>query len=560
MAAAFGASVVFVVAIALSFLAEPRLKRWAPKTNSMLGRVGFGLSVRYALRDASLVVLVARSYAQQHPVDVALVAAGVVALIAARAGIRFLAQRTADRRTAPVTTRNIDLSGCRIPEPLPPWIAGGADTAMLFVAGAALVSPILGSATAVAAMTSAAAAFACALIVVAAPVARAAGRMPSAKTTMAEVRRQIDRYAPEVVIYFSGTRSSMYQIDMWLPVAARLRQRVLIVLRDRANLPLLGATELPVVCLPDPVDVLNFSIPSMRLVLYPAHTGNNIHFLRIPGVMHAFICHGESDKLANVNPYSKAYDQVWVAGPAARERYARADVGVRDEDIIEVGGPQLALIQHADRDASGSGSDRGLTVLYAPTWEGWTDEPQNTSVTAAGPGIVATLLAHPDVARVIYKPHPLTGTRSAAAARSSGAIVAMLGPEHLVVTGTEPDLYHCFNACDVLVGDISGVLTDFLVSEKPYVVTNSSGLDAEAFRGDYPTTRAAYLIGPDAVELGDLLTGLYGGDDPMAPERRALRAYILGEDVFADAVDRAVEAAEQRMERRGDLIRSRPSV
>ena len=59
-------------------------------------------------------------------------------------------------------------------------------------------------------------------------------------------------------------------------------------------------------------------------------------------------------------------NQVWVAGQAGRDRYLRAGVGVRDDDIVEVGRPQLADLSQA-----GEGTAGPLrTVLYAPTWEG----------------------------------------------------------------------------------------------------------------------------------------------------------------------------------------------
>ena len=104
---------------------------------------------------------------------------------------------------------------------------------------------------------------------------------------------------------------------------------------------------------------------------------------------HVFIGHGDSDKLASVNPFSKVYDEVWVAGRAGRDRYAIADVGVRDEDIVEVGRPQLAPIQSGRRRPRGP---HVPTVLYAPTWEGWDDDPGNTSLLLAGENIVKQLL------------------------------------------------------------------------------------------------------------------------------------------------------------------------
>ena len=104
---------------------------------------------------------------------------------------------------------------------------------------------------------------------------------------------------------------------------------------------------------------------------------------------HVFIGHGDSDKIASVNPFSKVYDEVWTAGRAGRDRYA-----------------------HRRRRRPGRGHRRGRaarswrpidagrappegpvpTVLYAPTWEGWDDDPGNTSLLLAGENIVRKLL------------------------------------------------------------------------------------------------------------------------------------------------------------------------
>ena len=95
---------------------------------------------------------------------------------------------------------------------------------------------------------------------------------------------------------------------------------------------------------------------------------------------HVFVGHGESDKVASFNPFTKVYDEIWVAGPISRRRWAAAQVGVRDETSYEVGRPQLAEVLPA----AGRAPGQPLTVLYAPTWEGWTDNPFSTSIAPWG--------------------------------------------------------------------------------------------------------------------------------------------------------------------------------
>jgi len=261
-----------------------------------------------------------------------------------------------------------------------------------------------------------------ALCVVMAGHARRNRHLGDRAWVLATVNERIREHRPEVVLYFSGSNDSAYQVNMWLSTLAQLGRPAMIMMREPGLAPLLGRTSLPVVCIEDLVEVMNFSLPSVRVALFPANTAKNLHLLRVPGIGHVFICHGDSDKAASFNPYSKVYDEVWVAGKAGRDRYLRAQVGVRDEDIVEVGRPQLTGIRLAgDRPA-----DHVFTVLYAPTWEGWFTDECQTSLTTMGPRIIKALIAHEPRLRIVYKPHPLTGTCDPRAAQAHEQIVALI--------------------------------------------------------------------------------------------------------------------------------------
>jgi hypothetical protein len=409
------------------------------------------------------------------------------------------------------------------------------------------------------------------------------------------VMERVRALEPEVILYFSGSPEATYQLNMWLEPLADLGRPALVLVRERHIMQSLAPTDLPVVCLPGSVSVMQAKLSTAKVVLYAAHSSKNLHMLREPGMQHVFIGHGDSDKVSSINPFAKAYDEVWVAGPAGRDRWAESDAGVRDDAVVEVGRPQLQVVKRTD---PGARPDGPLTVLYAPTWEGWTDEDFGSSVVSMGPELVRQLLAADPPIRVVYKPHPLTGIRDRAAARSHGEIVDLLAgadwapspqlvdldvrlnapgisaPEHralaaewsrefweehpshghVVVDGPLPDLYDCFNHCDVLVADVSSVVSDFLASGKPYVCANPRGTRDDVFRAENPTTRAAYLLGPDLVELAEVLAAL-AGPDPLAGVRRAMREYLLGPDEppaidrWRAAVDRLVAVAGHRAAR-----------
>ncbi|CAM5671204.1 hypothetical protein SVIOM342S_06319 [Streptomyces violaceorubidus] len=168
------------------------------------------------------------------------------------------------------------------------------------------------------------------------------GRRPAGEQEVLDwFEAWLTRYRPTRSACTSGGASSAYQANMWLEPLARLDGRPVIVLRERHMVQRIAATDIPVVCLPKVATLMRLEHSTLRVLLHPSNSGKTSQVLRIPTIKHAFVNHGESDKLSSCNPYAKAYDEVWVAGPAARERYAQAEVGVEDKDVVEIGRPQL---------------------------------------------------------------------------------------------------------------------------------------------------------------------------------------------------------------------------
>ena len=415
----------FLAVVTASYLAEAWAPRATPYLVGTLNWLQVGTLLRWVFREVALLILLARAL-PLTPVEFAAFALGLVGLHGIRAANSALVIYVRQRRRLPVITRNIDLGSLRIPDPPPRLLVTEHVRTILYldtlpVAGglAAVLTADFGWALAGAALALAAG-LACCVIMFG--HARRNRHLGDGTRVLATVHERIREYRPEVVLYFSGSIDSAYQVNMWLSTLAQLTRPTMIIMRERGLVPLLGRTDLPVVCIDDLVDLMNFSLPSVRVALFPANTAKNLHMLRLPGIGHVFIGHGDSDKAASFNPYTKVYDEVWVAGPAGRDRYLRAQVGVRDEDIVEVGRPQLTGIRLAgDRPA-----DRVFTVLYAPTWEGWLADECQTSLIAMGPRIIRALIAHEPRLRIIYKPHPLSGTRDPRAKRAHQQIVALI--------------------------------------------------------------------------------------------------------------------------------------
>ncbi|WP_214408718.1 hypothetical protein [Sphaerisporangium fuscum] len=581
LAALQPAPVVFAVAAGVSYGVEAAAGRLARPALHRLGRLYLGVTARFLAREVSAVLLVARTAGAGSRWFVVLCAGFLVmyALRVLQAGTALHLDRCLNRM--PVVTRNVDVSALRIPAGPPGGPVAWRGAGLFYLDVLPVGAIALGTGTPYAAYAGgaglgAAIALQAAVVLLLLYHVWRAAPLASRRRVIAEVDRQVAAHRPEVIFYFSGGPASVYQATMWLGTLERVARRTIVVLREREVFSLLGPTTLPVVCVPSAVDLMNMrGLESARLALYASNVGKNIHLLRVPGLRSVFIGHGDSDKEASFNPFSKVYDEVWVAGQAGRDRYLRARVGVRDEDIVEVGRPQLSGILE-----TGPGLPL-LSVLYAPTWEGWTDDLFHTSLATMGPKLVDALLRQVPAVRVIYKPHPLTGERDPRAGAAHREIVEMItaagaapGPwpwpapaladgadglafepapalvHHMVVTGSEPHLYDCFNDCDLLIGDISSVVADFVASGKPYAVTNVAGMEDGAFRDRYPSAEAAYLLGPDLAELPDILAQARRAEgDDLAEARRKMKTYLLGPGHpdamtrFNDAVNRAHDMA-----------------
>ncbi|HTR69643.1 MAG TPA: CDP-glycerol glycerophosphotransferase family protein [Mycobacteriales bacterium] len=549
IAGVFGLPVLALVLVVVTQALDLLVVAEVPDVRVALARGQFGIATRTVAREASVVLLVFAS-AWTDRANIRATAVLVLAVAGLRVAYQLLLVLVRRRSVLPVETRNIDLSGIRPPPSLPDVMKRQLSERLHLLSAIALVGAVI---AVMAKQPPIGYAIVGAVVAVELAGVLAAGlwlvRSRGSlvrERYLAEVHRRVLRDAPEVMLYHTGTIDSVHQVDMWLRACERLNRPVLVVLRERLYEPDLARTTLPVACIPDAVDFMTFTLPSVRVALYTANVGKTIHMLREPGVCHVFIGHGDSDKTASFNPFSRVYTQVWVAGEAGRDRYRRAAVGVRDEDIVEVGRPQLEHIAVATEPIG----DRPMTVLYAPTWEGWTGDPAHTSLIRTGPALVERLVRLTGV-RVLYKPHPFTGTVSRDAAAADARIRSVLsraGGGHTTIAGSAPTIYECFNDADLLVADISSVLSDFIFSEKPYVVANLTGRSEEEFRAAYPSASKAYLLDPAGERIGAIIDLVRDGD-PLAAERRQLKHYLLGPDEpdamtrFAAAVDAAYDEA-----------------
>jgi hypothetical protein len=384
-------------------------------------------------------------------------------------------------------------------------------------------------------------------------------RMPPELARVEAMLEALRKKTPEILVHFNGTAASVYALEQWIHVLEQLDERhsvaILIVDRQAWHADTILSTRLPIIFVQgaEAIERLVDEVPSLAIALYPRSTAPNKNLLRVPGLYDVFVNHGESDKKEAANPAARAFDEIWAVGPAARDRYLDANIGVREDQIRLVGRPQLGQLEAAATKRARVQGQRGCTVVYAPTWEGYFADDGYSSALAMGERLASALLAHAEIT-LVYAPHPALGSEDARLAEASARISAQIrraGGAHRTAA-TLDERYGALADADLLVTDISSDLVDFLSLDRPYFVTapNAVGPIADTvdeFVAANPSARGGTVIGPNEVDSVAQAILDTVGTDPLREERGTVAAHYLGDrsesplEHFFGSVDECIE-------------------
>ena len=327
----------------------------------------------------------------------------------------------------------------------------------------------------------------------------------------------------EVCLFISGPAGAAYQVNQWLPVLERLNQKCMIVSRRVGICKRLNKTKIPAIYVRSVHDLEQaFNLnQNLKIVLYPANPMQNAQVLRNLHLQHVFINHGESDKVVNQSKFLLAYDKLFLAGKLSFDRLISSGLEVRDSQVVYVGRPQaeISLIKNTQ-------SIKIKTIFYAPTWEGFVDNANYTSIIMFGLKILKEITTKKPNINLIFKPHPYTGIRSEQTKRALQSILEYCTAHDITVLSENENIHHGMNQCDLLITDISSVLNDFLVTNKPVILCNSLGLSKEQLLQEYPSSHAAYLLNEHDSIIS--LVKMIDDTDPMSTEREVVRTYSMG--------------------------------
>lgn len=324
-----------------------------------------------------------------------------------------------------------------------------------------------------------------------------------------------------ILLHHCGTKQSLYQVRMWLPVLEQLGNDVAIVVRELHGLELEEETSIPVYYIPDGSSISSLiSAPEVKVVLYTANTGKNIHLVRDVNIKHVFIGHGDSDKLASAHNLFKMYDSSFVAGDAHIDRFKRNNIELPDGYFYKVGRPNVAL-KVSEIQSTGTVFDK-KTVLYAPTWEGAHSDSSYSSVLVMMEQLLERLVA--TGLRVVVRLHPFTGSNDEEFTDKIGELKLKYQNNESVIFDSESDIYLQMNQSDMLISDVSSVISDYLYFNKPIYITNPH--DDELFEETFPIAKCCNILLKNNITY-------YFNNGIALDEREAVRIdyrqYVMGD-------------------------------
>ena len=348
------------------------------------------------------------------------------------------------------------------------------------------------------------------------------------------LRKKLAAYGPTVGMAYAGRSGGPWQLRLWEPYILASGERNVVINVHAKYVPMIleGAhLSSPLIQLgssgTDDLDRL--LVGTLRTLYYVQNARTNAAFMTHAGLTHVWLNHGDSDKPANFNIRHALYDLLVVCGQAGIDRYEQHGIGIPDAKFRVLGRPQTVDVEPQTGPITELANP---TVLYAPTWQG-VDERVDFSSLEKGPEIVRALIERN--ATVIFRPHPLSYRW-----RERRAVIHEIRSilkhdretsdrRHLwgKMIDTRWSVADCANRSDALVSDVSGVVSDFLASDKPYAMTCMRG-SIEEFRTENAVAETAYVLLGDMSNLDEALDEMLF-EDPMAEARDERRRYVLGD-------------------------------
>ncbi|MFM2384611.1 MAG: hypothetical protein RL166_485 [Actinomycetota bacterium] len=346
-------------------------------------------------------------------------------------------------------------------------------------------------------------------------------------------------------VFIDAPKSGIYQLKMWLPSLEAVGENFFIVSgRSELVAEIRKISKRPVFVIPTNAVSRLAKVPGLKTWIYINNSKPNSDYVRFPQFTHVQLMHGDSEKTASFTPVNGMYSKLFVAGQAGIDRYERNGVRIAKDKFVKVGRPQLSSMQ------VGATSKQKPTLLICPTWGGSAEDEVYTSLALTPQMVDAAIEAG---VRVVYRPHPYS-FRSASDLEVINQVHAKLTSDneknqrgHLfgsAATGlSEADV---INESTAMISDISGIVSDWLFSLKPYLLVSMDG-PAKEFVKRYPVASGGLVLDKlDDRAIKAAVKNLLSNDELLG-ERKKTRDYYFEGANDKDLTKRFIDAVKETL-------------
>lgn len=329
-------------------------------------------------------------------------------------------------------------------------------------------------------------------------------------------------YDPHVALVW-GQELAYSQLEIWRPYITASKRRIVTLSRAlKRDAPPAGLKRTPTYDFKAGFPIsAGYAAASLSTLIYITDKNENMGLMRAyPGLVHVCGHHGDSEKHSSFSRLPAGYDFLLVADAHSMMRYIRADIQMAPNRMIPIGNTVIDEVEFTEAQSEFS------RLLFAPTFEGYSDSANFSSLASAHEAITAWQDGQSRIA--LMRAHPGTGKRLPEYKKIATEFPK---PQISEVKGKAEQ----FNWSDFLVADISGVTSEYLFTGKPIVipVSQSDGWKVD-YINDTILKEYAYIWDYKAQSLAQFIEAIRS--DPLKQARLERRhSLYAGAKSFADS-------------------------
>lgn len=317
-------------------------------------------------------------------------------------------------------------------------------------------------------------------------------------------------------VFFWGNDLSENQLAIWIDYINSSSHNIAVMAGRRINssgqdFPGLNFKKLkrPSVFLEDDFALEWLSLlPDLKTIIYPTDKNRNFDLLRaFPNLVHVYAHHGDSVKHSSSNRLPAAYDFMLLSDEASTIQYIRGGIQLNTDRMLVMGNYVLPRLNVSNENC------QFKSLLYAPTFEGHSEGANFSSMAEITDHLIDWTKIN---GSFLFKPHDGAGNRI----HDLKKMVVLL---HKLSRKSEiTDKSEMFNNSDFIISDVSGIISEYVYTNKPIIVPISKRV---SWKYNYikasSIVKYCYLWNHDEITLPNFIKSIE--DDPLRTAREKRR-------------------------------------